>query len=216
LATIERRNHSPEFADYHPRQAFGTIKFQFTPFTKEPRMQHQLSRRRRHLPLRWLTILVAVAVSTALLALPAAAGPPVHYPIEIIDNPGTLPAGSVCSFEINFLASATGMGTNFFDNSGTLVRSQWHAVEQDTFTANGNTLVSLPYTYNGRVLFDSNGNVTDYYSSGAILRIRLPDGSLFNSSGRTDWLAHPGATMILAPDQGHSGNLDDFCAALAP
>ena len=174
-------------------------------------MQQPLSTRQRHLHVRWLTILTVVALATAALVSPAAAGPPVHYPIEIIDNPGILTG--VCSFDIEYLASATGMGTNFFDNSGTLLRSYWHAVEQDTFMANGKTLHSLPYTYNAQVRFDSSGNLTAFDSSGALVRIRLPDGSLFSSAGRVDWMFHSG--MILSPDHGHSGNLDAFCAALA-
>ncbi len=169
---------------------------------------------RRHLPVRWLTILTVVALATAALVSPAAAGPPVHYQFVFTGDPGTLTG--VCSFDIWYQGTATVMATDFFDNNGTPLRTYWHVVEQDTFIANGKTLVSLPYTYNAQVRYDSSGSVTGLDSSGAVVRIRLPDGSLFSSAGRTDWMGHPPGTMLLSPDHGHSGNLDAFCAALAP
>ncbi len=168
---------------------------------------------RRHLPLRWLTILTVVALATAALVSPAAAGPPVHsqfvYTIEgdLID---------VCTFTVHVDATANVAATFFSDNSGTLVRSQWHLVEQDTFSANGKTLVSLPYPFNGQMFYDSSGNPTQIYTSGVSARVPLPDGGTFFSAGRIDWANHPNAVFVINPDHGHSGNLDAFCAALAP
>src|SRR5262249_54436714 len=43
---------------------------------------------------------------------------------------------------------------------GALTRIFVHEVEQDTYTANGRTLVGTPFTFNEQVLFDSSGNVT--------------------------------------------------------
>jgi hypothetical protein len=55
---------------------------------------------------------------------------------------------------------------------------------------------------------------------GGVERVLLPDGTLFWSAGRFDWLAHfgdnPELTFTLTPDHGRSGNVDAFCAALAP
>jgi hypothetical protein len=45
---------------------------------------------------------------------------------------------------------------------------------------------------------------------------RLPDGSIFLSAGRIDFVGHPGEPFILTPDTGRAGNLAAFCAALAP
>jgi len=91
-----------------------------------------------------------------------------------------------------------------------------HSVEQDTFTANGRTLMGTPFTFNVEVLFDSNGNVTHIFASGLVETIPLPDGSLFVSAGRLDFTQHPGVQFLLSPDTGHTGDLAAFCAALSP
>jgi hypothetical protein len=122
----------------------------------------------------------------------------------------------VCLFTVHVDAIANVAVTFFSNNSGTLVRSQWHLVEQDTFSANGKTLVSLPYTFNGQMFYDSGGYPAQIYTSGVSARVPLPDGSTFFSAGRIDWANHPNAAFVINPDYGHSGNLDAFCAALAP
>jgi hypothetical protein len=88
--------------------------------------------------------------------------------------------------------------------------------EQDTFTANGKTLVSEPYSIDARWFVDSNGNLTKYVSTGPVERVWLPDGSLFNSAGRIIWLGPNNPPPLIVPDVGHSGNVAGFCAALAP
>jgi hypothetical protein len=57
--------------------------------------------------------------------------------------------------------------------------------------------------------------VTHVFASGVVEKILLPDGTFFISAGRLDFLGHPGATFVLSPDVGNSGNVDAFCAALA-
>jgi hypothetical protein len=104
---------------------------------------------------------------------------------------------------------------DYYDQDGVLQRINGHVVEQDTFTANGNTLVGLPFVFNVQILFDSDGNITNNFASGVVEKIRLPDGSLFISAGRLDWVQHPLAVFLLSPDKGNPGNLAGFCAALA-
>ena len=103
-----------------------------------------------------------------------------------------------------------------FDQNGALTRIYIHATEQDTFTANGKTLVGLPYTTNTQLLFDSNGNLIHQYSEGNIEKIPLPDGTLFISAGRLDFEDHPNADFLLSPDKGNQGNLAALIAALSP
>jgi hypothetical protein len=122
----------------------------------------------------------------------------------------------VCSFPIVVDSTISGTEIDFFDESGALTRIYNHIVEQDTFTANGKTLVGIPFTFNIQVLFDSSGNVTHIYAGGLVEKIPLPDGSLFVSAGRLDFTAHPGATFLLSPDKGNPGNIAGFCAALSP
>jgi hypothetical protein len=129
---------------------------------------------------------------------------------------GTVPLSGVCSFTVYVTETGSSKVTQFFDKSGALTRIHVHNNEQDTFTANGKTLVGLPFVSNIDVLFDSLGNITHVYSQGLLEKVPLPDGSLFVSAGRVDAINHPGATFILTPDSGNSGNLAAFCAALSP
>jgi hypothetical protein len=76
-------------------------------------------------------------------------------------------------------------------------------------------LTSVPFHYSQEVIFDADGNVTHVYSSGLVAKTRLPDGSMFVSAGRLDFVARD-ANFVLTPDVGTSGNIAGFCAALAP
>ena len=105
---------------------------------------------------------------------------------------------------------------DFLDESGNVTRIFVHATEQDIFSANGKSLTGIPYTYNVEVLFDSSGNVTHVYASGLVSKVVLPDGTLFVAAGRINVTAHPGAEFLLSPDVGTAGNVEGFCAALAP
>jgi len=122
----------------------------------------------------------------------------------------------VCAFPISVDGTISGTETDYVDESGALTRIFGHEVEQDTYTANGRTLVGTPFTFNEQVLFDSSGNVTHHFASGLLEKIPLPDGSLFISAGRLDFTQHPGVKFILSPDMGHTGDLAAFCAALSP
>ena len=168
---------------------------------------------RRHLPLRWLTLLTVVALATAALVSPAAADPPLQYQFTFTASGDV---DDLCPFPIHVDGVADITGTDFYDNSGMVVRSNWHVVEQDIFTANGTTLVGLPYVFNGHWYFDNSGAWTHIYSSGIMTRVPLPDGGMFFGAGHFDWDDHRGASFVFIPDHGHVRNLDAFCAALAP
>jgi hypothetical protein len=122
----------------------------------------------------------------------------------------------VCNFTISIESIVTITATDFFNLNGVWTRSSWHIVEQDTFKANGKTLVGIPFTYNAQWLVDSSGNMTLAYAIGITEKVPLPDGSLFISAGRIDYASHPGAPFMLSPDKGNPGNVAGFCAALAP
>jgi hypothetical protein len=122
----------------------------------------------------------------------------------------------VCSFPITVDSSATIRETDFVDRSGAVTRILLHVVEQDVFTANGNSLTGIPFTFSLDVLFDSEGNVTHVFASGVVERVPLPDGSLFITAGRVDFVAHGSPPFLIFPDVGATVNLEGFCAALAP
>ena len=162
--------------------------------------------------LRLLLLLSLLAVSaTGVLAHPAAAIEPTREPI---DDTITSVVEDICSFPVTITATILGTETTFYDESGEVVRQQIHIVEQDVFTANGETLTGLPFTFNIQVLFED-GEVTHVYASGLVERVPLPDGTVFLSAGRLDFVAHPGAEFRIVPDVGRSGDVAAFCAALA-
>jgi hypothetical protein len=67
-----------------------------------------------------------------------------------------------------------------------------------------------------RVLFDSSGYITNEIADGLVERVVLPDGSLFLSAGRADFIDHPGVIFLLTPDHGTPADVAAFCAALSP
>jgi hypothetical protein len=163
---------------------------------------------------RLLSTAAVVALGAAALAAPATAVKPERNDFVFSDQAVLT---DVCPFPVTVDFRTTGTETLFFDKDGNLTRIQIHQVEQDVFTANGNTLVGLPYTFNLQVLFDpATGEVLHVFASGVASRVPLPGGDVFFTAGRIDFIAHPGATFLLQPDVGAQGNLAGFCAALAP
>jgi hypothetical protein len=104
----------------------------------------------------------------------------------------------------------------FSDDNGLLIRASAHVEEQDSFSANGKSLVGVPYTFNLQAFFDSSGNITEEYADGVIERVPLPDGSVFQSAGRVDFGAEGFPSFAVLPDSGSARNLDGFCTALSP
>ena len=135
--------------------------------------------------LRRLTAVFLVAVGAVIFALSALADRPTRTPFEGVTFSSVLT--DVCAFPVNVNSTLSGFEIDYVDQSGALTSIFVHQVEQDTFTANGRTLVGTPYTFNTQVLFDSSGNVTHIFGSGLVETIPLPDGSLFISAGRLDF-----------------------------
>jgi hypothetical protein len=163
---------------------------------------------------RFLITVVAAVLAAAAFAPTAAAVEPIREDFSFSD---TIVLADVCSFPVTAEFTVTGTQTSFFDQSGNLTRIEIHQVEQDVFSANGRTLVGLPYTFNIQVLFDPDtGDVTHAYSSGLVSRVPLPGGDFFLTAGRIDFAAHPETAFLIQPDVGAQGNLAGFCAALSP
>jgi hypothetical protein len=161
---------------------------------------------------RLLVLLSLLALSaTGVLAHPAAAVEPTRVPIDQTD---IYVVEDICSFPVTITATVVGTETTFYDQSGEVTRIQVHIVEQDVFTADGESLTGLPFTFNIQVLFED-GEVTHVYASGLVERVPLPDGTVFLSAGRLDFEAHPGSDFRIVPDVGRSGDVAAFCAALA-
>jgi hypothetical protein len=160
---------------------------------------------------RYVTLIAVAVLGAAVLATYAAAGPPTKVSF---DAPFTDTVSGICSFPLGVAGSFRGTETDFFDQSGELVRADLHVVEQDTWSANGKTLTGEPFTFNIFVSFED-GQVTALLARGVAEKIPLPDGKLFLSAGVIDFLAQ-GVPISIRTDHGVTGDIDAFCAALSP
>jgi hypothetical protein len=161
---------------------------------------------------KWfLTVLPAAAIS--LFPIQAAANQPtlsLRVPFTVHDTVTTL-----CAFPVTLDIVGTTSETDFVNKAGQVTRVHLVGTEQDTLTANGQTLISAPYTSSAEILFDSAGNVTAFTADGVIARFTLPDGSVFISAGKLLLLEHHGQNYFVTPDIGHSGDTQALCAALS-
>ncbi len=156
--------------------------------------------------------MTAVVVSTlAMSAGAASAARPEKAHFEgVFDFTDT----TLCDFPVELTVTYSIDDIAFFTKAGELRRVHTHVKEQDTFVANGTTLVGDTYTGNQVFLFSPTGELTAAHFTGLLEKVRLPDGSIFMGAGRVDVLAaDPG--FIVAPDSGVAKNQDAFCAALS-
>lgn len=173
----------------------------------------QASRNRDAGSARRLTSLAAL-VGLALTAPISSADAPVF---ELVSFSGTdvIAADSgLCPFPVDIAFVMNGHNRLYFDKRGDLVRVGVHVIEQDTFSANGKVLVGEPF-HNVQEAIFRNGTVVHVYETGVVERVPLPGGDVFLSAGRLDFSAH-GWSFVFTPDKGKSGDLQAFCAALAP
>jgi hypothetical protein len=163
---------------------------------------------------RFVGAAAAAFVACAMvIVLPAAAAPPVSVTLS---NSGTdtVAAGALCEFPIQFGFTWTRTFTTYFNDDGSIRWRHSYGPEQDTFSANGKTLVGEPYQVNVMRRFE-NGVQVDATSHGVSEKVMLPDGSIFVVAGSLDLLGS-GSGAFFTVDKGNSGNnLDAFCAALS-
>ena len=156
---------------------------------------------------------LALIVLAAIVVPVAWANPPTitHFP----DSTDTETITDLCTSPVTLTFALTNeTEIDFSDQSGNLTAIHLKFFEQDTFVGpTGDTLVGEPYTGEVQILFDGNGNITNIYGDGTLEKVQLPDGGLFVSAGRVDFVAR-GVPFVFTPDTGHSGNVAGFCAAL--
>ena len=162
---------------------------------------------------RQVAVLAVVALSAAVFVSAAAGAEPTKFDLPTATFTSTLTG--VCAFPVSVSITQSGTETDFVDQSGAFTMIHIHTVEQDVFSANDKTLTGLLYTFNVDVLFDSSGNVTHVYASGVVSRVPLPDGTVFFTAGRLDFVLHPDVDFLIQPDRGAQGDVAGFCAALA-
>jgi hypothetical protein len=155
---------------------------------------------------------MAAVVASAVMdpAVAASAASPSTFSFDVTD---TFTDTSVCGFPVEVTNHTIGRTTQFSDvlEDGT-GREVVHARAQDTWTANGTTLVGDWYRYTLTVTWVDFEPVAAT-ASGVINKTRLPDGSIFMGAGRINLLTAVG--YVVAPDHGVAKNQDAFCAALS-
>jgi hypothetical protein len=159
-----------------------------------------------------LVVFVAAIVAAVFAPMAAADKPVVVHKTSSLTSVLT----GACSFPITVDSTMTETDKFFFDDTGVLTRALAHVDEHDSFSANGKSLTGDPYPVNLKAFFDSSGMITEEYADGVIERVPLPDGSIFQSTGRVDFGAHGFPAFVVTSDTGSARNLDGFCAALSP
>ena len=141
----------------------------------------------------------------------AVAIPPLKTPLNITINRDVT---GICAFPITIQGTQTGHQIDFFDANGQRVRRHRHGVEEVTLTANGQTLTADPFHFNIIIHFGPTGAVEHAFLSGLVFRVPLPDGTVFQSAGRLDFIAQ-GVTFAVIPEVGRSGDVGALCDALS-
>jgi hypothetical protein len=150
-------------------------------------------------------LIVLMGALLALVVVPTVlATPPV---METISASGAVDDIGLCSFPVQLSFTETIARTSFFDQSGNLIRRHALLTEQDTFSANGKTLTSQPYTVSVETYFE-NGVVVSRQIDGVGERVLLPGGGVFLIAGQASEF---GFTV----DHGTNGDVSAFCAALS-
>jgi hypothetical protein len=154
------------------------------------------------------------AVSAVVVAAPASASPPEKTSFTFT---APLQLEGLCSFPITVDVRAEFDVTNFFDSSGTLVRTQAHVHEQDVFSANGISFSGLPFSFTLEFYFAGDGSTAQATSVGVAEKISVPDGTVFIVAGYLDLLTTPpGTEFFISVTYGNPGNTAALCAALTP
>ena len=122
-----------------------------------------------------LVVGLVAAIALAVLAPTAAADQPVI--VHKTSSVTSLLTGA-CPFSITVDSTMTETDKFFSDQNGVLTMASAHVDEQDSFSANGRSLVGVPYPFNLQAFFDANGNITEEYADGVIERVPLPDGAI--------------------------------------
>jgi hypothetical protein len=133
--------------------------------------------------------------------------------VEEFDVTFSGPVEGICSFPVQLDVVSHRRRMTFFNKDGIQTHQLVHGTEQDTLSANGVTLVGLPYTFDIRREYDVTGALLTQQLTGTQALFPLPDGTTFRASGQAT--VGPDAGFILAVDHGRSDDPAALCAALS-
>jgi hypothetical protein len=122
----------------------------------------------------------------------------------------TVVVTDLCAFPVTEQSTVNGTLTIFTVANRT--QAAFRGTEQDVLSANGVSLMGLPYHADVTAPVESDGSFGLLTTHGVQQKVLLPDGSFFISAGRG--VAADGGVVII-PQRGGSVNLDRLCAALA-
>src|SRR3954468_8573102 len=158
--------------------------------------------------MRGIVLLLSLVAAGVLAAAATAAAPSrTTYDGTVVDT-----VSGVCSFDVTINSAVRGTLTTFLDATGAVTWIAAHGTEQDTFDANGKTLVGDRYPTDFRFLFDAAGDET-VTAAGPVAKVRLPDGALDLAAGHA--VVSPTSGFSFSPDTGKQFDDAAFCAALA-
>jgi hypothetical protein len=164
--------------------------------------------------LRYSLAVVAVVAAAVVFAQAASAMAPTTTTATLNVSGIVVSAGTLCPFDVTLDATQSSTQTTFYDSSGLISRRITTGVEQDTYSANGKTLIGDPYHFNFIGDF-VDGVRVDAHSTGIVQKVPLPGGGLFIVAGRLDTFNNIGG-LALTVDSGNDGNkIDAFCTALS-
>lgn len=159
---------------------------------------------------RRLLICASLVAGVLVTTAPAVAGATPER--ATFDNYMEADAGPLCDFPVTVRAHTWGW-YEFWADGDVWLMEEDHYWEQDTIAGPGGSLTSEPYRLNTSARFGPEpGSITKAVSTGGIGRFILPDGSVFWSAGRIDWLTH--TTAVYVPDQGRHSDTSGLCAAI--
>jgi hypothetical protein len=166
----------------------------------------RLTRRVKPLAALVATTLIPLAAATS----PAAASTQDHTSYAFTAN---FDETHNCGFRLDWQARISGTTTDHYDADGNLVLSIGHAREQDSVTGPGGTLVGDEYNSNLILRFNDAGDIIGGQFTGHFEKIRLPDGSLFNTGGWSDATTFQGG---LVAQHGTPADVGRLCDVLGP
>jgi hypothetical protein len=153
----------------------------------------------------------AVLAALIVVAFPGVAGA-IKPTKTTISGPTSVADTSLCGFPLTIESQVNGSQVVHYYTDGSVSFIQYHLVESDVFQGKNTTLSGLPFRYNGRLVFDRSGQLVHVYDSGFVEKIVLPDGTLFKSVGRIDFVTF-NQDFAITPQVGLSGDVAAFCAA---
>jgi hypothetical protein len=166
---------------------------------------------RRRLSVAMLAAASLIALATVTAPVAGAASPVFGGKIDLTFDPVT--ATNICPFDVTIVSRVVGTFRIVPIPSGYLEEDTW--AEQDEFTGPGGTLTSDWYHSRVGGTHDADFNLTSEFATGQLLRVTLPDGTVFKSAGLYEFDLSSDVSFGFVPTHGLSGDVEAFCAALS-